>query len=89
MIIFSSLPSLFTDEISSNKRDKVCETETEDGCVSPARALFDGKPSGRSKKWRCYFIDALTEDAFGLEAYDNDKNSTCFISKNWLLRTIK
>ena len=60
-----------------------------DGCVSPARALFDGKSNGRSKKWRCYVIDALTEDAFGLEAYDQDKSSTCYKSFNLLLRTIK
>ena len=83
------MPSLFTDEISSNKRDKVCETKTKDGCVSPVRALFDGKPSGRSKRWRCYFIDALTEDAFGLDAYDNDKSSACYKNLNSLLRTIK
>ena len=73
---------MFTDEISSNERNKVCETETMDGCTSPVRALFDGNSNGPSKKWRCYFTDALTEDAFGLEAYDNDKDSTCYKSLN-------
>ena len=89
MITFSWLPLLFTDEISSNKRNKFCETRTMDGCVSPPRALFDGNSNGRSKKWRCYFIDALTEDTFGLEAYDKDKSSTCYKSLNSLLRNIK
>ena len=83
------MPSLFTDEVSSDKRDKVCENEAKDGCVSPVRALFDAKPNGRSKEWRCYFADALTQDEFGLAAYDNDKNSVCYKTLNWLLKTIK
>jgi len=82
MISIFLIAFTFTDEISSNKRNQVCETESMDGCASPVRALFDGNVNGRGKKWRCYFTDALTKDAFGLEAYDHDKSSTCYKNLN-------
>ena len=83
----SILPLFSTDEIGAYNRDKVCEIEAKDGCVSPVYALFDSTSSNRNKNWRCYFEDALTKDINGVRAYDNVKQSSCYKTKTGLVNT--
>ena len=69
---------LFADEMAEELRNQFCEDETMAGCTAPVYALFDGEPSHRSKRWRCYFSDALILNSMGQLEYDYVKNSNCF-----------
>ena len=51
-----------------------------EGCTAPAYALFDGEPNSRSKKWRCYFSDAVKLNNKDQQEYDTVKKSNCLIT---------
>ena len=43
-------------------------------------AMFDGEPSDRSKRWRCYFSEAVKVNDMGQVEYDISTNSNCYVT---------
>ena len=68
------------DEIAAEERNEYCQSKTKVGCTAPVYALFDGEPSDRSKRWRCYFSEAVTVNGMGQVEYDTSTNSNCYVT---------
>ena len=71
---------LVADEIAAEERNENCQSKTKAGCTAPVYALFDGEPSDRSKRWHCYFSEAVTVNDMGQVEYDTSTNSNCYVT---------
>ena len=82
--VFSNKIGLFchfvADEIAAEERNEYCQSKTKAGCTAPVYALFDGEPSNPSKRWRCYFSEAVTVNDMGQVEYDTSTNSNCYVT---------
>ena len=68
------------DEIAAEERNEYCQSKTKAGCTAPVYAMFDGEPSDRSKRWRCYFSEAVKVNDMGQVEYDTSTNSNCYVT---------
>ena len=68
------------DEIAAEERNEYCQSKTKAGCTAPVYAMFDGEPSDRSKRWRCYFSEAVKVNDMGQVEYDISTNSNCYVT---------